>query len=309
MRYTVHPSLYAVGNPNENSPVFVSANYKLSFDILRSSLKGMDAFILVLDTRGINVWCAAGKGTFGTDELVERIRATNLGNVVRHRRVVVPQLGAPGIQAHAVRQKTDFRVSYGPVYAKDIPRYVENGYRATNDMRTVHFNLIERLVLTPIETVQMWKPFLIYALSIFVLFGLQPSGILFREALNGGFHFFLLGAVSILSGAVLTPLGLPLIPFRSFSLKGWVSGLVVVALYYFRFIGGSNPDVLKTAIIFLTFPVASSYIALNFTGATPYTSISGVKKELKYALPCYIIVSAASVVLFISYKLRLLELI
>jgi len=309
MRYEVNPSLYAVGQPDENSPVFISANYKLSFDLLRCSLKGIDAFILVLDTRGINVWCAAGKGTFGTEELIDRIRGTGLGDVVRHRRIVIPQLGAPGIQAHIVHKSTGFRVFYGPVYAKDISEYLKNGYRETQNMRTVQFNFRDRLVLTPIEIVHMGKPFLIYVLSMFILFGLQPSGILFKDALNGGYHFVLLGAVSILSGALLTPLGLPLIPFRAFSLKGLISGLVVVAAYYFLFIGGSRQEVLKTAIIFMTFPVLSSYIAINFTGATPFTSISGVKKELKYALPCYILVSAASVILFILYKLKLLELI
>ncbi len=309
MRYEVNPSLYAVGKPDKNSPVFVSANYKLSFDLLRRSLKGIDAFILVLDTRGINVWCAAGKGTFGTGELIERIRGTRLGEVVRHRRVVVPQLGAPGIQAHTIRKSTGFRVLYGPVYAKDIPEYLKNGYKATQNMRTVRFNFMDRLILTPIETIQMGKPFLIYVLSIFVLFGLRSSGILFKDALYGGYHFVLLGAVSIVSGAVLTPLGLPLIPFRAFSLKGLVSGLVVVSAYYFLFMGGDGREVLKTAITFTTFPVLSSYLALNFTGATPCTSISGVKKELKYALPCYIVVSATSIVLFILYKLKLLGLI
>ena len=309
MRYKVNPSLYAVGEPDEDSPVFISANYKLSFDLLRSNLRGIDAFILVLDTKGINVWCAAGKGTFGTEELITRIRRTGLNDIVRQKQIIIPQLGAPGIQAHIVHKNTGFRVLYGPIYAKDISQYLKNGYKATQHMRTVQFNFMDRLVLTPIETLQMWKPFLLYVLAMFLLFGFQPSGILFKEALNGGYHFVLLGAVSILSGAFLAPIGLPLIPFRAFSLKGLVSGLVVVSAYYFLFIEGSNQELLKTAIIFLTFPVLSSYIALNFTGATPYTSISGVKKELKYALPCYIIVGAASTVLFILYKLKLLELI
>lgn len=65
MSYKVPPGLYAVGQPNQDSPVLVSANYKLSFDMLRKELAGLDAWIMVIDTKGINVWCAAGKGTFG----------------------------------------------------------------------------------------------------------------------------------------------------------------------------------------------------------------------------------------------------
>src|SRR5512136_3444019 len=98
--HRVEPGLYRLGNPDPDSPVFASANYTLSFDALRSALAGIDAWILVLDTKGINVWCAAGKGTFGTDELVRRIQAVGLSRVVSHRRVVLPQLGAPGVAAH-----------------------------------------------------------------------------------------------------------------------------------------------------------------------------------------------------------------
>ena len=99
MRHRVTPGLYALGNPTPDSPVFVTANYTLSFDALRSALAGVDGYIMVLDTRGINVWCAAGEGTFGTDELVQRIEETALHDVVSHRVLILPQLGAPGVAA------------------------------------------------------------------------------------------------------------------------------------------------------------------------------------------------------------------
>jgi CO dehydrogenase/acetyl-CoA synthase gamma subunit (corrinoid Fe-S protein) len=70
---------------------------------------------LILDTKGINVWCAAGKGTFGTDELVSRISKTGLSKIILHRKLVLPQLGAPGVSAHEVTKQTGFSVVYGPV--------------------------------------------------------------------------------------------------------------------------------------------------------------------------------------------------
>jgi CO dehydrogenase/acetyl-CoA synthase gamma subunit (corrinoid Fe-S protein) len=94
--YRVDPGLYSLGTPNQDSPVFVTANYSPSFRALRTALKGIDSHILVLDTKGVNVWCAAGKGTFGTDELVLRIEEASLGEVVKHRRVILPQAGIPG---------------------------------------------------------------------------------------------------------------------------------------------------------------------------------------------------------------------
>ncbi len=88
MHYAVDPGLYALGQPHSDSPVLVTANYKMSFDALRCALPGRDAWLLVLDTHGINVWCAAGKGTFGTDELVASIRNSGLEQVVAHRLLV-----------------------------------------------------------------------------------------------------------------------------------------------------------------------------------------------------------------------------
>jgi CO dehydrogenase/acetyl-CoA synthase gamma subunit (corrinoid Fe-S protein) len=65
----VDPGLYAIGKPDSTSPVLVSANYKLTFDTVRKNLNAFDCWLLILDTKGVNVWCAAGKGTFSTDEL------------------------------------------------------------------------------------------------------------------------------------------------------------------------------------------------------------------------------------------------
>ena len=102
MDYTVEPGIYAVGKPDETSPVLVSANYKLTFDILRKNLSGLDCWLLILDTKGINVWCAAGKGTFGANELVKRIESVVLSKIVKHKKLILPQLGASGVSGYEI---------------------------------------------------------------------------------------------------------------------------------------------------------------------------------------------------------------
>src|SRR5512133_2013015 len=156
-RYAIEPGLYAVGRPGPRSEVLVTANYKLSFDRVRRALDGLDAWILVLDTQGVNVWCAAGKGTFGTEELARQIEAVALDRVVAHRRVIVPQLGAPGVSAHEVQRRTRFRVHFGPVRAADVPAYLRDGLEATPEMRRVRFGVRERAVLVPMELVPAMK--------------------------------------------------------------------------------------------------------------------------------------------------------
>ena len=95
MNYLVPPGLYAIGSPTPADPVLVTANYKMSYDIVRSVLAGRNVWLLVLETYGINVWCAAGEGTFGTEELVRRITVSGLARAVTQRRLVLPILGAP----------------------------------------------------------------------------------------------------------------------------------------------------------------------------------------------------------------------
>src|SRR3990167_7051513 len=298
--YAVKPGFYAVGSPDRESDIFVSANYKLSFDILRRALKGLNAWLLVLDTKGINVWCAAGKGTFGTEELIKRIVESRLEKVVNHRRIIAPQLGAPCIAAYIVQQKTGFRISYGPVDAWDIRQYLEAGYKATEDMRRVKFTVWDRLVLTPMEMIPALKIYAIYAALMFFIMGLKPSGIMFKDGLANGLPFFLLGFLAVLAGALVTPLLLPFVPFRSFAVKGWLVG-IVATLFGIKIIPVATPAAIFS---FLFFPLTSSYIALQFTGSTVYTGMSGVRKEIKFGLPVYITGAFVSFVLLVFFKLN-----
>lgn len=210
--YTVDPGLYAIGTPDDRSPVLVSANYKLSFDALRRELTGRSAWILVLDTRGINVWCAAGKGTFGTEELVLRIEAADLSLVVSHNVVVVPQLGAPGVNGPDVRRRTRFRVVYGPVRASDLPAFLDAGMRATPEMRLVHFTFKDRLVLVPVEVANVLKITLAAAAAGAVLGGIGPAVYSVFAALGRAPLAIAAAAGAVFAGTVLAPLLLPTSP-------------------------------------------------------------------------------------------------
>jgi len=285
MAYTVEPGLYAVGNPDNNSPVLVSANYKLTFDVLRKNLVGMDCWLLILDTKGINVWCAAGKGTFGTDELLNRIESSELAKYVSHKKLVLPQLGAVGISAHEITRRSGYSVAYGPIRASDIKDYINADYKATKEMRTVNFTLWDRLVLTPIElTFALKKSLPVLGVMLLVnQFAAKPFDKTDVAALAG----------SIFSGAVLTPALLPIIPGKAFAWKGWIVGLGCTAKILCLSGKFKRGNKLLSAGSLLLYPAISSFIAMNFTGASTYTSPSGVQKEMRKALP--FIVGAAAV--------------
>ena len=273
-QHRVAPGLYRLGNPTPTSPVFVTANYTLSFDALRSHLKGLSAFILVLDTRGINVWCAAGKGTFGTWELLNKIKETGLADSITHRKLILPQLGATGVSAHTIKKESGFKVEYGPVRAADIPEYLHTG-KASAEMRKVRFTWKDRMVLIPVELKNNLALLLIASLIFYFIGGwLAVAGI----------------TAAALTGLALFPLLLPLLPFPNFSVKGFILGSIpAVGLGILQFL--SKPDLAVGQRIGLSLPyilgipALTAFFALNFTGSTTFTSPSGVRREIYRYIP------------------------
>ena len=170
-------------------------------------------------------------------------------------------------------------------------------------MRRVKFTVWDRLVLTPMEMIPAFKIYAIYAAVMFFIGALKPSGIIFKEGLADGLPFIFLGFLAVLAGALVTPLLLPFVPFRSFVVKGWFVGVVFI-LIGINNIPIAAPTTAFYAFSFLFFPLTSSYIALQFTGSTVFTGMSSVKKELRYAMPVYISVVFIFIVLLVFFKLK-----
>jgi hypothetical protein len=279
MDHLIAPGLYRIGRPDKSSPVLVTANYKLTVNTLRKELTGLNVWLLILDTKGVNVWCAAGKGTFGTAELINRIKKADLAGYVEKRTIILPQLGAPGVSAHEVKKQTGFSVIYGPVRAQDIPDYLNSGLKKTPEMSKVTFNLSERLAVIPIELVMLakWLMFVlvIWAIAINLLEtrSLKFSPGIVRDIIA------LLGAALV--GCVGTPILLPWIPARSFAIKGFLLGMIWTLLIdqLGMFTG------LKSVSNYFILPMISAFLSLNYTGASTYTSPSGALLEVKSSMP------------------------
>ena len=282
--YRVRPGLYALGDPGATSPVLVTANYKLTFDALRQSMGEASVWLLVVDTRGINVWCAAGKGTFSAGEVARMVHESRLAEVVEHRRLILPQLSAPGVAAHEVREACGFRVTFGPVRAADIPAFLAAGRKADAAMRTVTFDLRERLELAPAELKVLWdrRMLLAYAGAIAVS-AVDGDGVSLRRGLRRGLPLIGATGLAVLAGGGITPTLLPWLPGRSFSLKGAAAGAVVAAGAV-ALSGDRLSPAAKVALL-AGVPAASSYAAMNFTGSSSITSPSGVEFEMRRALP------------------------
>ncbi len=301
-QYKVAPGLYCIGHPNAHSPVLVTANYKLSFDRVRSEANLPAAWILVVDTRGINVWCAAGKGTFSTEEVVRQVRAARLDAFLAHRRLILPQLAATGVSARNVTKECGFTVIWGPVRIGELRRFIDGGMNASLSMRQVTFPFYERLVLVPVELSFIIRHLPWVLAVVFLLSGIGANVFSFQMAWTRGLWMAAALAGGVLSGSILTPALLPWIPGRAFSLKGVWAGLLVGLM-----IGGTlwhRTSVWEVVALLLFTMALSSFLAMNFTGATPFTSPSGVEKEMRKALPAQFGTILAVIALWITAAFR-----
>ncbi len=289
--YQVQAGLYSLGNPSEDAPVLVTANYKLTVDVLRAALQGRNLWILVLDTKGVNVWCAAGKGTFSTQAVIQAIEENNLQEVLTSRLIILPQLAATGVAAHAVQQATGFKTIFGPVKAADLSEFLDRGNHKTAEESKITFTLSERFLVSLADLKNTLRDMLVVFGLMFCLNMLKQDIFQTRDA---GAYF-----LAIITGSIITPLLLPYIPVAAFSLKGWFLG-VVLMLGYLKLLG-MDLSALFLAYL-LIFPAISAYYALNYTGSSTYTSLSGVEKETRLAIPWLILSLVCGIVIFVLVK-------
>jgi len=191
-------------------------------------------------------------------------------------------------------------VKFGPVRAEDVKTYISSGYRKDAPARTVQFNMRDRFILTAVELANSWKYFIIAIILIVLLSGIYSEGysfdLMWKEGLKAGLYLL----VAYISGAFLSPLLLPFLPFRYFGGKGLVAGLLGFGLILL--IGNTGMQILSILGWFLISGAVSSYLCMNFTGASTYTSLSGVRKEMGIFVPLQLAFTLAGLALFLISK-------
>jgi NAD-dependent dihydropyrimidine dehydrogenase PreA subunit len=159
--------LRRIGNSDRQSPVLLTCNFYITVRRLIRNLKDMNVWLLVADSKGVNVWCAASGEEFNTHSVVSAIKTSGINELVDHRQLILPSLGAPGIKAEDVEHQTGWTVRWGPVRIKDIPAYLNSGQQRTEAMKRVTYNWRERLD----TSLSSLFPFFFVGVLGFLIFG------------------------------------------------------------------------------------------------------------------------------------------
>ena len=140
-----------IGNPDKDSPVLLSCNFHLTILRLKKATRGLNYHLLVANSKGINVWCAATGDSLNNHSVISVIKTSGIENKVNHKKIILPQLAAPGIESKVIQKSVGWRIIWGPVDAKDIPAFFELNYKKTDEMKQIEFRFIQR-----IEMAIMW---------------------------------------------------------------------------------------------------------------------------------------------------------
>lgn len=243
--WPTEPGLREVGSPGPESPVILTCNYDLTVRRVVRALAGCDVWLLVAPSAGINVWCAAAGGHFGTHQVVTALKTSGIEERVRHRRVILPQLSANGVVARDVSRRCGWKVRFGPVYAADLPRYLGSQEKKDEAMRRVRFGPVERL-----EMAAAWAvPSALLVAGLAALF--RPGWSLPLAALAAGLAL----AIFFLYDRLPGPRG---------PLLATASAGIALALVWWTGGGGA-----ALSIALIAPPALVALLTYDYTGSTP----------------------------------------
>ncbi|MCA9609998.1 MAG: 4Fe-4S dicluster domain-containing protein [Myxococcales bacterium] len=246
--------LIAIGDPGPDAPVLLTGNYALTVRRLREALRGHDAWLLCANSRGINVWCAAGGGHLTHHDIISVLRTSGVADRVAHRDLVLPQLAATGVERRAITEVTGWTTRWGPARLEDLPAFLDRGRRVKKHERSMRFPLWERM-----EMAVMW-------LAPMLLLGAPIAGAAagIAAAATGA-----LGVIAVVAGLfALTPW----LPHgrgaRTAVFAGWglvSAGLGVGAL---AALGALSAGAVTAVLVFTL--AGTAILMVDFAGTTPW---------------------------------------
>ncbi|MHA1521499.1 MAG: methyltransferase domain-containing protein [Promethearchaeota archaeon] len=281
----IEPGIYTSGTPDASSPLLVTANYLYTYVQVHQDLEGKDAWILALDSLGINVWCAARGGNFGNSQLLEAVQATDITAKAKSKLIILPQLAAGGIKAPELPMRTEkfpYEIMFGPVYSKDLPTYLtDQPDLKPKVMRTIKFGIRERAVAGITHLT-----FLLRKIYLIPLLGIMAGALLLDFAVNldsiaqiSLYHLFW----EVLGGVIWANLLLILV----FQLTNFTRSFVIKSSFFASIMGISMGLVLGLSHGYWLYGLLAGvffmwmgfFTTMSFSGYTPLTSVREIKNE------------------------------
>jgi len=261
--FPTRPGLRVLGQPGPDAPVFLTCNFDLTVRRVLRALEGIDGYLLVANSKGINVWCASGGGILNAHAVISVLKTSGIGERVAHRRLILPQLAAPGVDVRRVAEETGWHCTFGPVYAEDISAYLaargpnrvlSSRVPSAEALRLARFPLGDRLQMAAMWAAPMsllagipvaiWRPgalpgllALIWTFTLFLYTFYYPI----KRFVPGPVGLAKTLLLGLLGAAGTLACGLGLAGWTTGQAVGWSLGILAVALVLGFDLEGTSP--------------------------------------------------------------------
>jgi hypothetical protein len=271
---------------------------KSVYDSLRK--ENIDCFLLIIDSDGINVWCAAGGGHFTHTQILEAIRLYDVKDQINHTSLILPQLSATGVDRN-VLAKTGWKAIFGPVDIKDVSSFLK---KLTKDPSAskVTFNFVFRTLMGIQHAF-----FLICVLFLPLLSLLGVLGVLKVPLAT----FWISVVLQLLVISMITNFlfiwAYPIFDFtRSFFNKGLLVALINSSITLgFLLIQGRSDSTLTIIFWIALIIIVSLFVVLDLAGNTPYTNHLDVESDLTlFMIPALILCLIAIMIPLVNSEIK-----
>ena len=275
--FSLAPGLYYTGAAYVvTAPLLVTCNYHLTVFTLWRILRKRQIRLLVVDTRGINVWCSSGKGRFSAAEIIKQLARYKKNQLTNEEKLtlILPKLSLSGVSLSELK-KLQIIPRIGPIYAKELPVYLDEQPWKDRKTDVYRFNLADRLFTLGPALVQ----FLFY--GIFIFLGLFIWNYFFPT----GIHWQIFPIMA--SIAFFYVILFPLLPTKKFAIKGLtLFGLMGAGFILYDLLFRQGAFDFLRMLFYLTFLAgANLFYALAYTGNSGVSNYSLVKREIGTFLP------------------------
>ena len=242
-------ALYKIGNPHDRSPVIVTGNYELTVRRVAKALQGLDCWLLICDSRGINVWCSSLSGHFSEKNIIHAVELTHLSKVVSHKKLILPQLCAPGVNIEVIKQNTEFAPVFGPVYIEYIKDFLNKGKNKPG-LRRVKFDLWQRIEMA------VSSPIILMSVLALIYLFIDLSKVLYI--------FPIIYFISIVHGIIYPYRPIKSIPLWSLLFSLGAAGMITGIIHLTQFFSSG-----WTIGIGITLGISTFYMINEFEGWSP----------------------------------------
>lgn len=122
----IEPGVYPISDPDENSPVFVTTNFALTYFSVASEIEASNipAYLLITSSDGMSVLTAWSADKFNGEIIAKTMKQYEIDKLVKHRKLIIPGYVAV-LKDELADELPDWEIIIGSCEATEIVDFLK----------------------------------------------------------------------------------------------------------------------------------------------------------------------------------------